>query len=61
MAELDGQGSAVSPEEKPTAPRSGLAIVGARLFTPAAHEAARAIRPSLHEGTAGADRHIRRP
>ncbi|MFI7015957.1 glucose-1-phosphate thymidylyltransferase [Streptomyces sp. NPDC050164] len=47
VAELDGEGRVVSLEEKPTAPRSDLAIVGVYLFTPAVHEAVRAIEPSL--------------
>lgn len=46
VAELDGQGRVVGLEEKPQQPKSDLALVGVYLFTPAVHEAVRAIEPS---------------
>ncbi|MEV6398329.1 glucose-1-phosphate thymidylyltransferase [Streptomyces sp. NPDC051907] len=46
VAELDGAGRVVRLEEKPSQPRSDLALVGVYLFTPAVHEAVRAIAPS---------------
>ncbi|MBH1937194.1 glucose-1-phosphate thymidylyltransferase [Streptomyces sp. AV19] len=46
VAELDAEGRVVGLEEKPAAPRSDLALVGVYLFTPAVHEAVRAITPS---------------
>ncbi|MEV4329373.1 glucose-1-phosphate thymidylyltransferase [Streptomyces sp. NPDC049597] len=46
VAELDGQGRVVGLEEKPEQPKSDLALVGVYLFTPAVHEAVRAIEPS---------------
>ncbi|MFF8842917.1 glucose-1-phosphate thymidylyltransferase [Streptomyces sp. NPDC015127] len=46
VAELDGQGRVVGLEEKPQHPKSDLALVGVYLFTPAVHEAVRAIEPS---------------
>ncbi|GGT19191.1 glucose-1-phosphate thymidylyltransferase [Streptomyces purpureus] len=47
VAELDEQGSVVGLEEKPSVPKSDLALVGVYLFTPAVHEAVRSIQPSL--------------
>lgn len=46
VAELDGNGRVVALEEKPAVPKSDLALVGVYLFTPAVHEAVRAIEPS---------------
>ena len=45
VAELDG-GQVVRLAEKPPAPATDLALVGVYMFTPAVHEAARAISPS---------------
>ena len=46
VAELDAGGQVTSLVEKPEFPKSDLALVGVYLFTPAIHEAVRAIRPS---------------
>ncbi|MCX4823489.1 glucose-1-phosphate thymidylyltransferase [Streptomyces sp. NBC_01142] len=46
VAELDDEGQVVRLEEKPSQPRSDLALVGVYLFTPAVHEAVRSISPS---------------
>ncbi|WP_405577953.1 glucose-1-phosphate thymidylyltransferase [Streptomyces sp. NBC_01190] len=46
VAELDRHGRVVGLEEKPKQPRSDMALVGVYLFTPAVHEAVRAIEPS---------------
>ncbi|MFD8306432.1 glucose-1-phosphate thymidylyltransferase [Streptomyces sp. NPDC059690] len=46
VAELDASGRVVGLEEKPRQPKSDLALVGVYLFTPAVHEAVRAIKPS---------------
>jgi glucose-1-phosphate thymidylyltransferase len=45
VAELDGE-KVVRLVEKPPQPRTDLALVGVYMFTPAIHEAARAIEPS---------------
>ncbi|MEV3860386.1 glucose-1-phosphate thymidylyltransferase [Streptomyces sp. NPDC050095] len=46
VAEVDGGGRVLALEEKPDRPRSDLALVGVYAFTPAVHEAVRAITPS---------------
>ena len=46
VAELDAGGQVVGLEEKPEHPKSDFALVGVYLFTPAIHEAVRAIEPS---------------
>ncbi|MFJ8794395.1 glucose-1-phosphate thymidylyltransferase [Streptomyces sp. NPDC102462] len=46
VAELDASGRVVGLEEKPRQPKSDLALVGVYLFTPAVHEAVRAVQPS---------------
>ncbi|HVE68835.1 MAG TPA: glucose-1-phosphate thymidylyltransferase [Solirubrobacteraceae bacterium] len=45
VAELDGQ-QVVRLAEKPERPATDLALVGVYMFTPAVHDAARAIQPS---------------
>ncbi|MER5326521.1 glucose-1-phosphate thymidylyltransferase [Streptosporangium roseum] len=46
VAELGPDGEIIGLEEKPEHPRSDLAIVGVYTFSPAIHEAVRAISPS---------------
>ena len=46
VAELDDAGQVIGLVEKPSHPKSDLALVGVYLFTPAVHEAVRQLRPS---------------
>ncbi|MGW7261311.1 glucose-1-phosphate thymidylyltransferase [Streptomyces sp. NPDC054834] len=46
VAELNAAGQVIGLEEKPRHPKSELALVGVYLFSPAIHEAVRAIEPS---------------
>ncbi|WP_149827497.1 glucose-1-phosphate thymidylyltransferase [Streptomyces tailanensis] len=46
VAELDAEGRVIGLEEKPSRPKSDLALVGVYLFGPAIHEAVRSIGPS---------------
>jgi glucose-1-phosphate thymidylyltransferase len=46
VAVVDPDGTVLDLCEKPAEPRSDLAVVGVYFFTPAVHEAVRAIRPS---------------
>ncbi len=46
VAELDTEGHVVGLEEKPTRPKSDLALVGVYLFGPAVHEAVAELKPS---------------
>jgi len=46
VAELDEAGNVIGLVEKPSDPRSDLALVGVYLFDPTIHEAVRAIQPS---------------
>src|SRR3954468_1689654 len=46
VAELDGDERVKRLVEKPTEPQTDLALVGVYMFTPAIHDAARAIEPS---------------
>jgi glucose-1-phosphate thymidylyltransferase len=46
VAELDRSGQVIRLVEKPAHPKSNFALVGVYMFTPAAHEAARQLRPS---------------
>ncbi|MER6118064.1 glucose-1-phosphate thymidylyltransferase [Streptomyces sp. NPDC001743] len=46
VAEVEDTGRVTRVEEKPACPRSDLALIGVYAFSPALHEAVRAIRPS---------------
>lgn len=46
VAEVDAEGNVLGLEEKPDSPRSALALIGVYAFSPAVHEAVRAITPS---------------
>ncbi|PRX61376.1 glucose-1-phosphate thymidylyltransferase [Nonomuraea fuscirosea] len=46
VAELDTEGHVVGLEEKPSRPKSDLALVGVYLFGPAVHEAVAELKPS---------------
>jgi glucose-1-phosphate thymidylyltransferase len=46
VAEVDPTGRVTSLQEKPSNPRSNLAVTGAYFFSAAVHEAARGIQPS---------------
>ena len=46
VVELDELGDVIRLEEKPSRPRSDLALVGVYIFTPAVHEAVRQLKPS---------------
>jgi glucose-1-phosphate thymidylyltransferase len=46
VAEVDGSGVVTGLEEKPRAPRSDLALVGAYVFSPAIHQGVLATRPN---------------
>ena len=46
VAELDDAGEVVGLVEKPSHPKSDLALVGVYIFTPAVHEAVQQLKPS---------------
>jgi glucose-1-phosphate thymidylyltransferase len=46
VAELDDSGTVIGLEEKPSQPKSDMALVGVYLFTSAVHEAVRHLTPS---------------
>jgi glucose-1-phosphate thymidylyltransferase len=46
VAELDDAGEVASLEEKPSRPKSDLALVGVYIFTPVVHEAVQRLTPS---------------
>ena len=49
VAELNGDGRVARLVEKPTEPKTDLALVGVYMFTPAIFEAARSIEPSWRD------------
>lgn len=49
VAELDAVGEVIGLEEKPSQPKSDLALVGVYIFTAAVHEAVRHLTPSWRE------------
>ncbi len=46
VAELGAAGQVIGLEEKPSKPKSNLALVGVYMFTPAIHDAVRTLSPS---------------
>jgi glucose-1-phosphate thymidylyltransferase len=46
VAELDDSGHVIGLEEKPSRPKSNLALVGVYIFSPSVHEAVRNLKPS---------------
>lgn len=49
VAELDASGNVMGLQEKPTVPKSDLALVGVYMFTPAVHKAIASIKPSQRD------------
>jgi glucose-1-phosphate thymidylyltransferase len=49
VATLDGSGRVTGLEEKPSRPKSDLALVGVCMFSPAVHIAVRRIKPSARD------------
>jgi glucose-1-phosphate thymidylyltransferase len=49
VAELDADGEVTRLEEKPSQPKSDLALVGVYIFTPAVHEAVSQLKPSWRD------------
>jgi len=49
VAELDGEGRVARLVEKPTEPKTDLALVGVYMFTPSIFDAARSIEPSWRD------------
>ncbi|MEU3861283.1 glucose-1-phosphate thymidylyltransferase [Streptomyces sp. NPDC028722] len=47
VAELDADGRVVGVAEKPSHPKSDLALAGIYMFTPAVHQVVQGLRPSL--------------
>ncbi|MGI8330588.1 glucose-1-phosphate thymidylyltransferase [Actinomadura scrupuli] len=46
VAELNSAGQVIGLEEKPSVPKSDLALVGVYMFSPAVHEAVASLKPS---------------